>query len=427
MKKAHRVALKPTAEQEALFGQHAGYARFAYNWALGEFRAGLDVGEWLSERTLRPRWNKVKGVIAPWGAQLSQNAAKYAIIDFGQAAEGWGEYRQKVKAGQRAGRRVGFARFKRRKHEQGFRADNGPDTVKVARKVAILPKIGQVAMVEHLRFAGSIREVTVNWTAGTWFACFCIEDGQQAPPVKNGPTIGVDVGVGTMTTCSDGTKVENPRVLSSALKRLRRVDKAIARSRKIHGKSNHSNRRERLYARRRKLHARVVNVRSDHHHKATKAIAKSCGRVVVETLNVAGMMMNRRLARAIADAGMSGFLTKLEYKCAWYGAEFEKADRWFASSKLCSHCGWKNDDLTLSDREWWCGGCGVFNDRDVNAAENLANGPGSSFPVIGRGDRVRPAAPAVVGETSRGSGPEVWAPANLEYQISSDSKIAEQT
>lgn len=87
MKRAQRISLKPTSEQYALFSQHAGYARFAYNWALGEFRAGLDVGEWLSERTLRPRWNKVKDIIGPWGENLSQNAAKYAIIDFGQAAE----------------------------------------------------------------------------------------------------------------------------------------------------------------------------------------------------------------------------------------------------------------------------------------------------------------------------------------------------
>ena len=144
--------------------------------------------------------------------------------------------------------------------------------------------------------------------------------------------------------------------------------------------------------------------------------------MVVETLNVVGMMMNRRLARAIADAGMSGFLSKLEYKCAWYGAEYVKADRCFESSKLCSHCGWKNDDLTLSDREWWCDGCGVLNERDINAAINLANWPGLSFPVSGRGDRVRPGAPAVVSEALSESGPEVWAPANLEYQISSDSK-----
>ena len=400
MKRAHRVALKPTPDQESLFSQHAGYTRFAYNWALGEFKAGLEVGEWLTDRTLRPRWNKVKGMIAPWASPLSQNAAKYAIIAFGQAAAGWGEYCREMKSGQRAGRRVGFPRFKRRRHEQGFRADNGPDTVRVDGKVVVLPKIGRVAMVEQLRFHGSIREVTVNRTAGIWFACFCIEDGQKAPPVKNGPTIGVDVGVGTMATCSDGAVVDNPKALVPALRRLRRVDKAIARSRNVHGKSIHSNRRERLYARRRRLHARVVNVRHDNHHKATTAIAKSAGRVVVETLNVAGMMMNRRLARVVADAGMSGFLTKLEYKCLWYGAEYVKADRWFASSKLCSSCGWKNGDLTLSDREWWCGGCGVMNERDMNAAVNLSNWPGLSFPASGCGDRVSPAMPAVVVEAS---------------------------
>ena len=366
MQRAHRVALKPTPDQESLFSQHAGYTRFAYNWALGEFKAGLDVGERLTDRTLRPRWNRVKSMIAPWGSELSQNAAKYAIIDFGAAAARWGEFRRRVKSGQRAGRQVGFPRYKRRKHEQGFRADDGPDTVKVSGKVVILPKIGRMTMVEHLRFAGSVREVTINRTAGTWFACFCVEDGQDPPTVKDGPTIGVDVGVGTMATCSDGTVVENPKALIPALKRLRRMDKAIARSRNVHGQSNHSNRRERLYGKRRRLHARVVNVRSDHHHKATTAIAKSAGRVVVETLNAAGMIRNRRLSRANADAGMSGFLTKLEYKCLWYGAEYVKADRWFASSKLCSHCGWKNHDLTLSDREWWCGGCGVMNERVID-------------------------------------------------------------
>ena len=175
--------------------------------------------------------------------------------------------------------------------------------------------------------------------------------------MKDGPTIGVDVGVGTMVVCSDGTTVENPKALASGLKRLRRLDKAIARSRNVPGRSSHSNRREQLYA-------RVVNVRSDRHHKATTAIAKASGRVVVETLNVSEMMRNRRLARAIADAGMSGFLSKLEYKCAWYGAEYVKADRWYASSKLCAHCGWKNDDLMFSDREWRCGGCGALNERD---------------------------------------------------------------
>ena len=420
MKKAHRVALKPTAEQEVFFGQQAGYARFAYNWAVGEFKAGLDVGEWLSERTLRPRWNKVKHMIAPWARPLSQNSAKYAIIDFGLAADAWGAWRKAVKVGKPPGRRRGFPRFKRRKHEQGFRADNGPDTVRVDGKTVVLPKIGCVAMVEELRWHGSVREVTINRTADTWFASFAVEDGQPVPPVKDGPTIGVDVGVGTLAVCSNGLQVENPKALNAAIRRLHQADKAIARSRNVHGKSNHSNRRECLYAKRRRIHARIVQVRNDNHHKATTAIAKCAGRVVVETLNVSGMLRNRRLARSIADAGMSGFLAKLEYKCAWYGAEYIKADRWYASSKLCSHCGWKNDDLTLSDREWRCGGCGVLNERDANAAMNLANWPGLSFPASGRGDRVRPAMPAVVGEASRTSGEDPDTPPKLEYQIPSD-------
>ena len=150
-------------------------------------------------------------------------------------------------------------------------------------------------MVEHLRFPGSIREVTINRTAGTWFACFCIEDGQPEPPVKDGPPIGVDVGVGTMAVCSDGTKVENPRALAAGLKQLRRLDKAIACSRNVHGKSNYSNRREQRYHQRRKVHARVVNVRNYNHHNATTAIAKSAGQVVVVMRSSTGTLLYSRL------------------------------------------------------------------------------------------------------------------------------------
>ena len=102
---------------------------------------------------------------------------------------------------------------------------------------------------------------------------------------------------------------------------------------------------------------------------------------------------------------MAGFLVKLEYKCAWYGADFEKADRWFPSSKLCAHCGWHNAQMTLSDRQWYCGGCGALVERDFNAALNLEQWPGSSFPMSGRGDCVSPAMPAVVGEASTSTAP----------------------
>ena len=186
-----------------------------------------------------------------------------------------------------------------------------------------------------------------------------------------------------------GTLRERPH-LGAFLKRTpafqhrRRLDKAIARSRNVHGKSNQSNRRERLYAKRRRLHARIVNVRNDNHHKATTAITKSAGRVVVETLNVAGMMRNRRLARAIVDAGMAGFLVKLEYKCDWYGADFEKADQWFPSVPAVRSLRIAHAEMTLSDRQWYCGGCGGLVERDCNAALNLERWPSSSFQVFRR-------------------------------------------
>ena len=294
----------------------------------------------------------------------------------------------------------GIPPFKRHRHEQGFRADNGPDTVRVDGKEVVLPKIGRVAMVEALRFRGSIREVTVNRTAGRWFACFAVETGEAFPPVKEGPSVGIDVGLQILAVCSDGTVIENPRVLREALARLTRLDKAIARSKNIHGNNQASNRRERLYAKHRKLHARVANLRNDWHHKATTAIAKPAGRMVVEDLNVAGMIQNRRLSRAIADASMGGFLGKLRYKCLCYGTEYVDASRWYPSTKLCSQCGFKQDDLDLSDRRWQCGGCREWNDRDANASVNLERWPGLSFPVSGRGDCVSPATPAVVDEAS---------------------------
>ena len=132
---------------------------------MSEFQAGLQLGEWLSEKSLRPRWNRVKNIIALWSNQLSQNAAKYTIIDLGQATSSWGEYRRKRKQGLGC-RRFGFPRFKQRRHEEGFWADNGPDTVRVDGKTVILPKIGRVAMFEYLRLEGRICEVTFNRTAG---------------------------------------------------------------------------------------------------------------------------------------------------------------------------------------------------------------------------------------------------------------------
>ena len=386
--KTHKVRLITNNAEATLLAHHLGYARFAYNHALADFKAGLDDGEWRGDETLRPRFNAVKRSVAPWSVELSQNAAKYAIIEVGQAIDAFGAYRKAVKAGRKV-RHTGFPRFRKRTSASGFRADNGPGTVGMDGKTTRLPKIGVIRTAEALRFDGDVAEVTVKREAGRWFACVTVRMPDPSRVARSGDAVGVDVGIKTLAVCSDGTEYRNPKALRKALGRLRRIDKAIARSRNTHGKARHSNRRQRKYQQREAVHTRVRNIRNDAHHKAASAItAKPVGKVVVETLNVSGMMKNHRLARSLADASLAGFIAKLEYRCGWDGIAFEKVDRWFPSTKTCSECGAVRPNMDLSERTFICHSCGVMLGRDLNAARNLENA--ESYPASGRGAKIRP-------------------------------------
>ena len=245
-----------------------------------------------------------------------------------------------------------------------------------------MPRIGWLR--EELRFAGEVASVTVSRKACRWFAAVTVETGDDPPTMRDGATIsltiGVDVGVETLAATSDGIKYSNPKPLKRSLGRLARLQRRKARGRK--GSKRNLRLRERIA----RLHKRIRDQRADAQHKATTAIVKRSGCVKCETLNVKGMTRNRRLARSVSDAGMSEFIRMLEYKCELHGVAFEKADRWFPSSQLCSRCGARNRALTLATREWRCESCGAVHDRDLNAAINLA---GSSS-AAGRGDCVGP-------------------------------------
>ena len=376
MIRTHKIALDPTPRQAEVLARTVGFARKAYNTALADFKDGLDKDEWRSVPELKRRFNAAKDDAMPWCRDLSQHAGKNAIMDLGEAIANWLRDRKKAR----------FPKFHKRGRRDAYRASNGADTVPVEGRLIRLPKIGTVRLREALRFVGSIREVTVSRQANRWFASVSVEDGAEAPSPKAGPVIGVDVGVKTLATCSDGTQIENPKPLAAHLRRLRRLNKQLARQQKG------SNRRERTRRRIAKLHQRIQDMRNDAHHKATSAIAKLAGTVCVEDLNVGGMVKNRRLARAVSDAGMSGFLTKLAYKCGWYGARLVEVGRFYPSSKTCSGCGAVKEVLLLSEREYVCAACGVVVDRDLNAALNLERYAAESLPDAqnGRGDVVRP-------------------------------------
>ena len=172
--------------------------------------------------------------------------------------------------------------------------------------------------------------------------------------------------IGTCTSRSDGAKAANPRYLKIAERKLAREQRRLSRKQK--GSANREKQRRKVAL----VHERVANQRRDAMHKATTAAVRESQAIAVEDLNVAGMMANRRLAKAVAEASMGEVLRQLEYKCAWYGRGFVKVGRFYPSSKTCCECGHVNADLKLSDREWACPECGVVHDRDLNAARNIA-------------------------------------------------------
>ena len=225
--------------------------------------------------------------------------------------------------------------------------------------------------------AGTARvlSVTVRFERGRWFASFTAETEAGRPvPRRPDAVVGVDLGVKTLAALSAGEEIPNPRHLSGALRKLRRLSRAVSRRRGPGRRTGQkpSNRWRRASTALGKAHGRVADQRKDGLHKLTTRLAAEFGTVVIEDLNAAGTVKNRHLARHVARASFGEFRRQLEYKAAWHGGRVIIADRWFASSKTCSGCGAVKAKLLLSERTYCCTACGLVLDRDANAALNLA-------------------------------------------------------
>src|SRR5262249_50326148 len=201
-------------------------------------------------------------------------------------------------------------------------------------------------------------------TSGRYFVSILVETGLK-PLKKAKAEVGIDVGVKTLATTSDGEKTENPRPLVRREKRLKRLQRRL--SRKVKGGANRQKARLKVA----KLHAKISDARRDTLQKFTTKIIRENQAIFVEGLNVAGMVKNHNLAKHIADAAFAEIFRELEYKAGWYGRTYFPLDKFFPSSKLCSSCGHLLDELPLCVREWGCPACGAYHDRDVNAAINI--------------------------------------------------------
>ena len=371
--RAYKTELDPTCEQVELLLQHAGCARWAYNWGLrmkmdaykatGKSPTAVDLHRELNSLKNKP---KEEGGV-PWMYESSKCAPQEALRNLDAAYKGFFR-RCKTKA-----KKKGFPRFKSRRDGVGSFRLTG--SIHASETTVQLPVLGELRLKEHgyLPVADvRVLSASVSEKAGRWFVSLQVEQELQAQAPRPAHVVGVDVGIKQMAVTSDGEVFENPKALGKALKTLRTRQKAV--SRRVKGSAN----REKAKRRVAKAHLRVANIRRDAIHKLTSSIAKSASVVVVEDLNVSGMLKNHCLARALSDVSLSEIHRQLAYKAEWNGIELIKADRFFPSSKTCSKCGNIKEDLSLADRTYDCGACGEVIDRDLNAALNLKNLAGSS-------------------------------------------------
>ncbi|WP_330251670.1 transposase [Nocardia sp. NBC_00565] len=389
-----RFELAPTPEQAVVMGRYCGLSRAVENFCLeivgkkwaqrkAEESYGLSGDEltavpWTAP-ALEREWRAAHPSRYPWFTQdkMSSRVPKEACR---VRAAGFANY-LKSKTGKRRGARIGFPTWRKRKHGSRFRYDadraapRGEHTVK-------LPGVGDVAAREDMswlteRLADGRARIlgsTIREQGGRWWISFQLEvdrtdiNTRRMVPA-DAPRCGIDLGLKTFAvlTNEDGSteEIHAPKPLRAAQRALARANQKLART------GRESKNRIKARVRVARLHLRVAGRRHDFLHKTTTRLARTKSAIAVETLNVAGMVRNRRLSRAISDAGFAEFVRLLEYKADWYGATVWKADRWFASSKTCGPCGWVHTELTLADRSWACPGCGVVHDRDRNAAGNL--------------------------------------------------------
>ncbi|MGB6164288.1 MAG: IS607 family element RNA-guided endonuclease TnpB [Pseudonocardiaceae bacterium] len=395
MIRAYLFALDPTDAQAQEFRSHCGAQRYAYNFGLSLVRANLDqraaersygipddqltpAVSW-SAYSLRRAWNAIKAERAPWWPENSKEAYSSGLANLATALDNWAA----SKTGKRAGPKVAFPRLKSRRARLTCRFTTGAIGLGPDRRHIQLPRIGLVRTHESTRMlarriqtgTARIRSATLSWQRGRWHVALSVELPDPTPAQHTGGrVVGVDLGIKSLAVLSTGQRVPNPRHLDRALRALRRAQRTCSRRRGPDRRTPQvpSNRWCKARARVTALHTRLGNQRRDGLHKLTTRLVAEHDTIVIEDLHVAGMIRNRRLARAISGLGIAELRRQIEYKAPSAGVRVVVADRWYPSSKTCSVCGAVKAKLSLAERKFVCNTCGTQLDRDTNAARNLA-------------------------------------------------------
>lgn len=362
--RAYKTKLRLTNSQTRYFSRCAAAARFVFNWALADRKATFEAGGKPNKFEQKKRFNATKDGFCSWIREYP-----YTLVseEFDNVDVAYQNFFRRIKQG-KTGKEAGFPKFKSKyKDKQSF-VLRGSIRVKNGR--VKLPVVGWVNLAEsdYVPENVKINFVTLSERAGEWFISFQVEQQIDNPEMATGKPLGVDVGIKSLAVCSDGKEFPNDKVLVQYEKKLARLQRELSRREK--GSSNRAKTKAKIA----KLHQKIANKRAHNLHNVSKYVTehKRPSVVVIEDLNVKGMVKNHNLAKAASDVSMSELHRQIEYKATWNGIEVLKADRWFASSKTCSVCGCINSELTLAMRVYKCPNCGAEIDRDLNAAMNLA-------------------------------------------------------
>ncbi len=351
--KAFKYRLYPTAQQQILLNKTFGCVRVVWNHNVEVFNK-FDKKLTEQEQPLSTTQLKKK---FEWMNEVSAAALQQKEMDFKAFKKNYFSKTRKKK--------IGRPSFKNRDSHQSYRLPNQKFTLNDSS--IRLEKIGKVKLVvdRAVPVGCQFMSVTVSKNkCGQFFASVLVEMEIIHKP-KTGKSIGLDIGLKTFLTGSDGLTVENPSYFRESQAELKQAQQHLSRKKKG------SVRRKKARLKVAKIHNNIANQRNTFIHQITTKLINAYDFIAIEDLNVAGMVKNRKLAKSISDASFAEFYAVLSYKAAWYGKEVVKVDRWFASSKTCSCCGWKNEKLTLSDRTFNCSSCGLEKDRDLNASENI--------------------------------------------------------
>ena len=359
---AYKYRLKPNKQQKQLLEHHFGCNRFVWNYFLHQRQEFYQKNkEDIEAKRIKGNcsyYNDEKELVKMkkqeeynWLKEVNSQSLIATIMHLDTAYKNF--FKKKSK----------FPRYKKKGDNQSFTI---PQHIRIENGKIYFPKFSEgIRLKEHRKLEGKICNATISKTATNQFYVSIIVEKEIEPLQQNNNNVGIDLGIKDFCILSNGTRYENIKPLKKHLKKIKYLQRQVSKSKKA------SKRRDKRKLKLAIIHQRIHNQRLDYLHKITKSITDENQVIVIEDLNVNGMMKNHHLAQAISDVSWHEFKRQLEYKCKWKGRQLVIIDRFFPSSKTCNNCGYINQELTLDVRQWACPQCSCKLDRDLNASKNI--------------------------------------------------------